>query len=141
MSKADSRDRERRKRGLVDVTVWVPAHAVAAVRRQAARLERRRPIEKEAVIATLRANAADLARFGVVGLALYGSVAKDRATRESDIDLLVDFAPDRPTGLFEMIDLKRRLEGLLGRPVDLATPSTLKPRLKARILKEAQRVF
>jgi predicted nucleotidyltransferase len=141
MTKPDSRDRERRKRGLVDVTVWVPAHAVGALRRQAARLERRRPIAKADVVAALRANQADLVRFGVAGLSLYGSVAHDQATRESDIDLLVDFAPGRPTGLFEMIDLKRRLEGLLGRPVDLATADTLKPRLKARILKEAQRVF
>jgi predicted nucleotidyltransferase len=134
-------DKERRRRGLVDVTVWVPSHKVEAVKRHASRLERRNPIQRDDVMTRLAQREEDIRRFGVVGLSLFGSVGRDEARRDSDIDLLVEFAPGRPSGMFEMIDLKHMLEALLARPVDLVTPATLKPRIKGRVLKEASRVF
>jgi predicted nucleotidyltransferase len=134
-------DRERRRRGLVDVTVWVPAHKTEAVRRLVNRMERRQPIRRAEVLDRLKDSQDELARFGVEGLSLFGSVSRDEAQPKSDVDLLVEFKPGRPSGLFEMIDLKRWLEGRLGHPADLVTPSTLKPRLKGRILREAIRIF
>jgi uncharacterized protein len=74
-------------------------------------------------------------RFGVKTLSLYGSVARDQETADSDIDLLVEF--DRPTGLFGLIELQDHLEKLFGRKVDLGTPASLKPRFRERILAEA----
>lgn len=70
-------------------------------------------------------------------LALFGSVARDQAALDSDVDLLVEFS--KPVGLFEFLDLKERLEQILGRPVDLVTREALKPQLKDRILSEAVR--
>lgn len=67
-------------------------------------------------------------------LALFGSAAKDEAGPESDVDLLVEF--DRPVGLFEFIEVKEYLEGLLGRPVDLVTPDALRPTMREGILSE-----
>jgi hypothetical protein len=134
-------DRERRRRGLVDVTVWVPAHKTEAVRRLVRRMERRQPIRRADVLERLQGSQEDLARFGVAGLSLFGSVGRDEASPKSDIDLLVEFKPGRPTGMFELIDLKRWLEGHLGHPADIVTPSSLKPRLKGRILREAIRIF
>lgn len=134
-------DRERRKRGLVDMTVWVPAHKTEAVRRMIGRMERRQPIRRRDVLDRLQGSQDELARFGVSGLSLFGSVGRDEAAPKSDIDLLVEFMPGRPTGMFELIDLKRWFEGHLGHPADIVTPSSLKPRLKARILKEAIRIF
>lgn len=133
--------RERRRKGLVDVTVWVPAHKAGAVKRLASRMEQRHPIRREEVVARLREAQTDLARFGVEGLLLFGSVVRNEASRTSDIDLLVEYKPGRPSGIFEMIDLKRWLEGRLGHPADIVTPSSIKPRLKGRILKEAIRIF
>ncbi|MBF0355509.1 MAG: nucleotidyltransferase family protein [Alphaproteobacteria bacterium] len=104
-------------------------------------MEQRRPIRREEVLARLKASQEELARFGVAGLSLFGSVGRNEASRTSDIDLLVEYKPGRPTGLFEMIDLKRWLEGHLGHPADILTPSSIKPRLKSRILKEAIRIF
>jgi predicted nucleotidyltransferase len=77
----------------------------------------------------------------VVGLSLFGSVARDRATGQSDVDLLVDFAPGRPDGLFEFVELKRFLESALGRPVDLTTLAGLRPRIRDRVKKDSIRVF
>ena len=83
----------------------------------------------------LRAHRTEIAIHGVKSLALFGSVARDEAGPESDIDLLVEFS--RPVGLLQFIDLKQYLEGLLGCPVDLGTPNSLKPRLKDHVIQEA----
>jgi predicted nucleotidyltransferase len=73
--------------------------------------------------------------LGVRELALFGSVARDQAGPDSDVDLLVEF--DRPVGMFAFLELKEYLEELLGTPVDLVTRSALKPQLHDRILAEA----
>ncbi len=73
-------------------------------------------------------------QFGVKSLALFGSVARDDATEQSDVDILVEF--DRPIGLFGLFTLQDRLEHLLGCAVDLGTPASLKPRLRAQVLSE-----
>jgi len=73
-------------------------------------------------------------KFGVKSLALFGSVARDEAKLASDVDLLVEF--DRPVGLFGLFALQDYLETLLGCPVDLGTPDSLKPRLRASVLAE-----
>jgi hypothetical protein len=53
----------------------------------------------------------------------------------SDVDILVDFVA--PVTLFEFARLRRRLESLLGRSVDLVTRDALKPQLREQILREA----
>ncbi len=75
------------------------------------------------------------ARFGVRSLAVFGSIARNEATAESDVDLLVEF--ERPVGLFELFALQDALESLLGRPVDVGTVQSLKPRIRERVLEEA----
>lgn len=72
--------------------------------------------------------------YGVKSLALFGSVARDEATAASDLDLLVEF--DRPTGLMGLFALQDYLEQLLGCPVDLGTPASLKPRVRQRVMAE-----
>jgi predicted nucleotidyltransferase len=71
-------------------------------------------------------------KYGVKSLALFGSVARDEATRKSDVDLLVEF--DRPMGLFGLIALQLELEKILGCKVDLGTPDSLKPRIREQVL-------
>jgi predicted nucleotidyltransferase len=94
------------------------------------------PITREEIRQTLREHQPVLTtRFGVRSLALFGSVARDEATAESDVDLLVEF--DRPVGLFELFALQDELELILGRPVDLGTVQSLKPWVRDRVLEEA----
>ncbi len=78
----------------------------------------------------------ELEEFGVKRLAIFGSVARDEAGPESDVDLLVEF-DDRPVGLFEFVDLQHYLEELLGCKVDLGTFRSLKQRARERVLEEA----
>jgi uncharacterized protein len=76
----------------------------------------------------------ELASAGVRRLGVYGSVARGEANQ--DVDVLVEF--DRTPDLFELAALKERLAEILERPVDLATPQGLKPRLRDRILHEVR---
>ena len=96
-------------------------------------------MSRREVLLTLQAQRTELhERFGVSRLTLFGSVARDEAAPRSDVDLLVEF--DKPIGLFAFLDLQNHLEKLLGCAVDLGTPQSLKPRLRARVLAEAVHV-
>lgn len=84
-------------------------------------------------------NQSALKDFGVKSLLLFGSVARDEARADSDVDLLVEF--DYPVGLFTFVRLKRYLEEILKSSVDLGTPDSLKPYLREPVLREAIRTF
>lgn len=70
---------------------------------------------------------------GVSRIAVFGSHARNAAGPESDIDLLVEFAPGKTPDLFGFAGLKLALEQELGAPVDLFTPDSLHPGLRGRI--------
>ena len=93
-------------------------------------------MRKEEVLATLSHHQAELKDFGVKSLAIFGSVARDEAGPDSDVDLLVEF--DKPVGLFEFAHLQQRLETLLnGVKVDLVTRRAVVDELKEEIYREA----
>lgn len=139
------KERRRPERGrpnVVEIVVRVPADKADAVKAYAGRISRRRnPAARDEVVARLRSRADIMQRFGVKALFLFGSVVRDEAKPTSDIDLMVEFFPGKPGGLFAYVELKHALEGLLGRPVDLITSGNIKPRLKRRILDECLPVY
>ncbi len=95
---------------------------------------------RDQVLAVLRANRGRLAAvYGVRELLLFGSVARGEATGNSDVDLVMDFDPDRIT-LPTFLDFTDDLEGLLKRRVDIVSLRKLAPRLRARVETEAVRV-
>ncbi len=74
------------------------------------------------------------ARFQVTSLALFGSTARDTATSDSDIDVLVAF--DGPATSKRYFGVQFYLEDLLGCPVDLVTEKALRPELRPYIERE-----
>jgi predicted nucleotidyltransferase len=78
-------------------------------------------------------------RFGVAHLSVFGSVARNEAGPDSDVDVLVEFSPDVRVGLFGFVRLQRRLGEILGVKVDLATPGALKRQLREQVLRELVR--
>ena len=64
-------------------------------------------------------------RFGVTGLALFGSFAREQASESSDVDILVSF--DGPATSKTFFGVQFYIEDLLGRPVDLVTEKALRP--------------
>lgn len=61
------------------------------------------------------------ARWQIVGLELFGSVLRDDFGPESDIDMLVTFAPDAPWDLLDLVRVENELSAMLVRNVDLTT--------------------
>ena len=74
-------------------------------------------------------------RFGIKSLFLFGSIARNEATQESDLDFVVDF--DGMITFDRYMDLKIFLEDLFGKKIDLAIEDTLKPQIRQIILEEA----
>lgn len=98
------------------------------------------PLTREQAIERLVASEPDIRALGVQRLALFGSVARDQARLNSDVDLLVQFSPGAKTyGRF--LVLSELLEALLGRRVELVTIEALSPFLGPRILAEAEDVL
>lgn len=92
--------------------------------------------EKDAIIARLRAALPDLRRrWPIHSLALFGSMMRDDATVNSDLDVLVEFA--QPIDLFAFLALEEELAGLAGRRVDLVSRRALKRHMGQRILAES----
>ena len=93
--------------------------------------------QSDSVLKTLAARRTELESHGVRSLLLFGSTARNQATSDSDVDLIVEF--DRPVGFFALTRLQVDLEHWLGRPVDLLTADALRPELRERVLREALR--
>ena len=91
------------------------------------------------VLQILAQNRQKILNFGVSSLALFGSVASDRASVDSDLDFLVEFEGE--TTFDRYMDLKLFLEDLFDVPVDLVTRHSLKKEISQRVLQEAIRYF
>jgi len=75
------------------------------------------------------------ARHGASNVRVFGSVARGDARPNSDIDFLVELAPDR--SLLDQVALLQDLEDLLGRRVDVVEPEGLHWYIRERVLEEA----
>lgn len=89
--------------------------------------------EVEAFLVNARA---EILGLGVRRLALFGSVQRNAARADSDVDVLVEFQPGEKT-YDRFLALGDLLERVLSRPVELVTPESLSPFLKPYILAEA----
>ncbi len=95
-------------------------------------------MQRDEILKTLGEHRAELQRLGAKSLAIFGSVARDQAREDSDVDILVEF--NSPPTFGHYMDLKFYLEDLLGRKVDLVPRRTLKPRIRPTVEAEAIRV-
>jgi len=91
-------------------------------------------------IRLLKRHEAELKELGVEHLFLFGSVARDDAKDDSDIDLFFDHARGQ-LGLYELMDVKERTQEILGQPTDIMTRASLHPVLREKIEETALRVF
>ena len=97
--------------------------------------------KKDKVVAELAALEKPLRQRGLTSLALFGSVVRNTARTDSDIDVLVDVASDARFSLIDLVAVKDFLEDQLGRRVDVLTRGGLEPAIRDRVLREAQSVF
>lgn len=98
------------------------------------------PITRAQAVEQLAQAEPEIRALGVVRLALFGSVLRNEARPDSDVDLLVEFSRGSKTyGHF--LALAELLEARLGRRVELVTAQALSPFIGPRILSEAQDVI
>ena len=81
-------------------------------------------------------------RWQVTELALFGSVLRDDFRPDSDVDVLVTFAPDAPYSLFDFVRMENELRNTFGRDVDLVEKAGLRnPFRRREILKTSQVIY
>jgi len=95
-------------------------------------------MKRDEALAILFQHQNELAAFGLRRLALFGSVARDEAGPDSDVDILVEF--DGETTFSRYAKLYDCLEDILPRPVDLAIASSIRPVLREGVEEDAYEV-
>lgn len=86
---------------------------------------------RDNVFRILHSHLPTIHKFGVRSIAIFGSVARNEARPDSDLDILVDFGG--PATFDQYMDLKTFLEDTLQKPIDLVTVKAIKPRLRSAI--------
>lgn len=100
-------------------------------------------MRRDEALRRLRANRETLAALGVAHAYLFGSVARDQADNQSDIDVIVDPVDGQAPGLFALARITEALEHALGRPVDVISRRGLEhtTHLKRRVADDLVDVF
>jgi len=92
------------------------------------------PIDREQI--------ADFCRkWQVTELALFGSVLRDEFGPDSDVDVLVTFAPEAPWSLFDLADMMDELEVMFGRKVHLVESAGLRNPIRRRAILSGREVI
>jgi predicted nucleotidyltransferase len=92
-------------------------------------------LSKKEILNRLENEQNKLESLGVSRIGVFGSFSRGEQEENSDIDFLVEFKDGKKT-YRNFISLKRFLEDLFGRDVDLVTKESIKPSMKDRILDE-----
>jgi len=93
--------------------------------------------DKQQILSLFESNGGLLRRLGVMRIGLFGSVVRGDATRDSDVDVLVEFTQAGHT--FDNFNrLCDFLEANIGVNYDLITPESLKPRVRQKVASEVQ---
>lgn len=99
------------------------------------------PPRGESIYAELQALEKPLRERGLTALALFGSTVRGTSRADSDVDVLIDIAPDVRFSLVDLVSVKDFLEDKLRRKVDVVTREGLSPSLRDRVIREARAVF
>ncbi len=76
---------------------------------------------------------------GIKRLAIFGSALGDNFGPDSDIDILVEFQPDRTPTLFTLAGMEQELSDIFGgRKVDMRTPEDLSRYFRERVIQQAE---
>jgi uncharacterized protein len=102
---------------------------------------RREPPQTENIRAELKALETPLRERGLTALALFGSTARGTSRPDSDVDVLIDIAPDVSFSLVDLVSVKHFLEDNLARKVDVVIREGLDPAIRDRVVREARTVF
>lgn len=92
-------------------------------------------MNRDDVILLLKAAKKDIfLKYRIQKIGIFGSVARDNAGEESDIDVYAEFEPE--ADILDYSALSLGLEELFNRPVDIATPAAIRDEMRSSIMKD-----
>lgn len=98
-------------------------------------------MNRQDVIDILRRNQDALRARGVLHAALFGSLARGDEHPGSDIDIVIDLAPDLAIDVYQYVGLKNYIEDLFPSPVDVVNRDTIKPLIRDSVIKDSIYAF
>jgi uncharacterized protein len=98
-------------------------------------------VRRDEALQKLKEAEADLRAQGVAHAALFGSVARGENRHDSDVDIMVEIAPEIRMGLFQYVGIVQYIEGLFPVPVDVANREGLKPLVRPSAERDAIYAF
>ena len=96
-------------------------------------------MKREEVLEIVGKHREQLQQMGVKSLDLFGSVARNEAREDSDVDFFIEFNGE--IGIFEFIKVKQYLEDILKVSVDIGTLDSLRENLREPVIKDVVRAF
>jgi predicted nucleotidyltransferase len=95
---------------------------------------------KDNILNTLKSNKLKLSKFGIRKVGLFGSYIRNEQTKESDIDLLIDFEPEKENfdNFMAVYDLFEKI--FKNKKIEVVTKNGLSPHMGPKILNEVQYV-
>ncbi len=98
-------------------------------------------MNRDDIIARLRENEAALRKQGVAHAALFGSRARGDQRPESDTDIMIEFDPAAPVGVYEYVRVKEYIASLFEGRVDIVDREGLKPYVRPAVTVDAIYAF
>ncbi len=98
-------------------------------------------MDKQDILARLRANEAALKASGVSHAALFGSRARGDNRPDSDIDIMVEIAPDVRMGVFQYVGIVHSIEDMFPVPVDVSNRIAMKSHVRPSAERDAVYAF
>ena len=93
-------------------------------------------LNKDEIFKIIKQHRRELRRYGVKRIGLFGSFVRGEQTKNSDVDIIVEFEKGKKN-FDNFMNTVFLLEKLLGREVDILTPKSINKHLKPYIVKEA----
>lgn len=91
---------------------------------------------KQDILAILKKHKSELSKFGVSNIGLFGSYSRNEQSKKSDIDLLIDFEPEKENfdNYMAVYDIFENL--FKNEKIEIVTKNGLSPYIGPKILKE-----
>ncbi len=101
------------------------------------------PPNAEFVVDALRRDRPELEKLGVMHISLFGSVARGQESLGSDIDLLIDFFPKEKPDIFQLEDIRLRIQATLNTQsrLGLVLRRSMDSKIKETVLAEERKIF